>query len=54
MMTNDSLKKVESLFLKSWENMSHLEENLDEDSGGAGGVVLVELDHAENPPLNRV
>ena len=34
--------------------MSHLEENLDEDSGGAGGVVLVELDHAENPPLDRV
>ena len=34
--------------------MSHLEENLDEDPGGAGGVVLVELDHAENPPLDRV
>jgi len=31
-----------------------LEENLDEDPGGAGGVVLVELDHAENPPLDRV
>ena len=38
-----------------WDTlMSHLEKNLDEDPGGAGGVVLVELDHAENPPLNRV
>ena len=52
-MTNDSLKKCRN-FLKGWENLSHLEKNLDEDPGGAGGVVLVELDHAENPPLDRV